>query len=431
MSTRNHQSAPSIAYFTQMYPGLTQTFVYREVLALRARQIPVATYSVWPPQTDDLPPEAHPLVEETFYIFPIKWLALLLAHLWYLVRRPLRYLGTLAFVLTRPGTSLRNRWRTLLHFGYGMLVLRDMERTGIQHIHVHFAWSASSIALIAHRILGVSFSLTLHSNEIYFDRLLLKYKLEAARFVVTISEFNRRLLVELWPESGIADKVHVIHCGLDPDLFQAAPRERPTSDGARLDVKDAGSKKDEIQIVGVGQLAPRKGFHVLIEACALLSQRNVPYRCHIFGEGPERDHLEALQTRYGLHDPLRLPGRIYQEDLRHFLAQSDIFCLPCVKDKSGDLDGIPVVLMEAMAMELATVSTRVSGIPELIQHEQNGLLAEPDDARALADLLQELASDPQRRARLAQAGRATVIKDFNIHRSAEQMAALFEINLDR
>ena len=204
MSTRNRQSAPSIAYFTQMYPGLTQTFIYREVLALRARQVPVTTYSVWPPETDDLPPEARPLVEETFYIFPIQWLALLLAHLWYLVHRPLRYLGALAFVLTRPGTSLRNRWRTLLHFGYGMLVVRDMERTGIQHIHVHFAWSASSIALIAHRILGISFSLTLHSNEIYFDRLLLKYKLEAARFVVTISEFNRRLLVEQWPESGIA-----------------------------------------------------------------------------------------------------------------------------------------------------------------------------------------------------------------------------------
>jgi glycosyltransferase involved in cell wall biosynthesis len=429
MSIRNRQGVPSIAYFTQMYPGLTQTFIYREVLALRARQVPVTTYSVWPPETDDLPPEVRPLVDETFYIFPMDWVALLLAHLWCLFSRPLRYLGTLTFVLTRPGTSLRNRWRTLLHFCYGIPVLRDMERQGIQHIHVHFAWSASSIALIAHRILDIPFSLTLHSNEIYFDRLLLKYKLEAAHFVVTISEFNRRLLEELWPESGIADKVHVIHCGLDPDLFQAA-RDTATPGGTRTGVEESDSKNDEIQIVGVGQLAPRKGFHVLIEACGLLSQRNVPYRCHIFGEGPERDRLEALQDQYGLHKQIQMPGRIYQQDLRRFLAQSDIFCLPCVQDKSGDLDGIPVVLMEAMAMELATVSTRVSGIPELIQHEQNGLLADPDDVQALADILQELASDPQRRTRLAQAGRATVIQDFNIHHSAEQMAALFETNLD-
>jgi glycosyltransferase involved in cell wall biosynthesis len=423
MTAFSQRAAPSIAYFTQMYPGLTQTFIYREVLALRARQVPVKTYSVWPPETDDLPPEARPLMDETFYIFPMNWLALLLAHLWYLVRRPLRYLGTLAFVLTRPRTSLRNRWRTLLHFGYGMIVLRDMERAGIKHIHVHFAWSASSIALIAHRILDLPFSLTLHSNEIYFDRLLLKYKLEAARFVVTISEYNRRLMEELWPESGIADKVHVIHCGLDPDLFQPAP------DGTTAGQDAPRSKQDEIDIVGVGQLAPRKGFHVLIEACGLLSQRGIPFRCHIFGEGPERDRLEALRTQYDLQNQVQMPGRIYQQDLRRFLAQSDIFCLPCVQDKSGDLDGIPVVLMEAMAMELVTVSTHISGIPELIQHAQNGMLAQPDDAQALADILQQLAAEPERRARLARAGRATVVQAFNIHRSAEQMAALFESNL--
>jgi glycosyltransferase involved in cell wall biosynthesis len=121
-----------------------------------------------------------------------------------------------------------------------------------------------------------------------------------------------------------------------------------------------------------------------------------------------------------------MPGRIYQEDLRRFLSHADVFCLPCVKDKSGDLDGIPVVLMEAMAMELATVSTHVSGIPELIRHEHNGLLAPPDDAETLADTLALLAADPDLRARLAQAGRETVVREFNIHRSAEQMANLFE-----
>jgi glycosyltransferase involved in cell wall biosynthesis len=421
MSTRDPQATVSIAYFTQMYPGLTQTFVYREVLALRARQASISTYSVWPPETEDLPPSVRPLMDETFYIFPMNWLALLLSHLWVLVRRPLRYLGTLIFVLTRPGTSLRNRGRSLLHFCYGMPVLRDMARTGIQHIHVHFAWSASSIALIAHRILDIPFSMTLHSNEIYFDRLLLKDKLQAASFVVTISEFNRRLLEELWPESGIADKIHVIHCGLDPDLFTTASEDAAEN--------KTPNSKGMVQIVGVGQLAPRKGFHVLIEACHQLSQKNLPYRCHIFGEGPERERLETLCAQYDLRDQVQMPGRIYQQDLRRALARADIFCLPCVKDKSGDLDGIPVVLMEAMAMELATVSTHVSGIPELIQHEQNGLLAPPDDAQALADILQQLAGDPGLRARLAQAGRETVIQEFSIHRSAAQMAALFEAHI--
>jgi glycosyltransferase involved in cell wall biosynthesis len=427
MRTKRPQTAASIAYFTQMYPGLTQTFIYREVLALRARGVPVTSYSVWPPETEDLPPKVRPLMDETFYIFPLNWLALLLSHLWILVRHPLRYVTTLFFVLTRRGTSLRNRWRSLLHFGYSAPVLRDMARRGIQHIHVHFAWSASSIALIAHRILDIPFSLTLHSNEIYFDRLLLKSKLDAAAFVVTISEFNRRLMEELWPESGIADKVHVIHCGLDPELFKAS------SAGDEVSASDEVSAPDEdvIEIVGVGQLAPRKGFHVLLKACHLLSQREVPYRCYIFGEGPERERLEALHAQYGLDDQVRMPGRIYQEDLRRYLSRSDVFCLPCVQDKSGDLDGIPVVLMEAMAMELATVSTSVSGIPELIQHGQNGLLTEPDDAQALADTLEQLAGEPELRAQLAQGGRETVVRDFNIHRSAEQMAALFEAHLKR
>jgi glycosyltransferase involved in cell wall biosynthesis len=269
--------------------------------------------------------------------------------------------------------------------------------------------------------LGIPFSLTLHSNEIYFDRLLLKDKLHAARFVVTISDFNRRLMEELWPESGIADKVHVIHCGLDPDLF----------DTDKIKAETDAPKQDGLEIVSVGQLVPRKGFHVLLDACHLLSQRNVPYSCHIFGEGPERERLESLHAQYGLRDKVQMPGRIYQEDLRRFLAHADVFCLPCVKDKSGDLDGIPVVLMEAMAMKLPTVSTRVSGIPELIHHEQNGLLTQPDDPVALADVLQGLAADPELCGRLAQAGRETVVAEFNIHRSAEQMAALFQKTFSR
>jgi len=408
-----------IAYFTQLYPGLTQTFIYREVQALRDRQIPVRTFSVWHPETDDLPPETHPLMEETFYIFPLAWGSLLAAHLRYILRRPLRYFGALIFMLTRPGTPLRNRWRSLMHFIYGMLAIREMERAQVKHIHVHFAWSASSIALIAFRILDIPFSLTLHSNEIYFDRLLIETKLRYARFVVTISDYNRRLLTELWPDSGVADKIHVIHCGLDPDLFKSAQEEAT--------VKPENTRENgTLELVGVGQLAPRKGFHVLIEACHHLTQRGVPFHCHIFGEGPERSRLEALCEKYDLRDRVWMPGRIYQQDLRQFLAQADVFVLPCVKDKSGDLDGIPVVLMEAMAMELPTVSTHVSGIPELIHHGQNGLLAQPGDAQVLADLLQHLANHPELATRLAKAGRQTVVNEFNIHLSAEQMATLFQ-----
>ena len=178
--------------------------------------------------------------------------------------------------------------------------------------------------------------------------------------------------------------------------------------------------------MSVAQLAPRKGFHVLIEACHYLTQQDVPFRCYIFGEGTERSRLESLIKEYNLGDRILMPGRIHQAELRQFLNRADVFVLPCVRDNDGDQDGIPVVLMEAMAMELPVISTSLSGIPELISHERNGLLVPPSDAVALADALQRLKNNRAMRKQLGKLGRETVIGDFNIHRSAERMAALLE-----
>jgi len=401
----------SIAYLNQEFPDLTQTFVYREVLALRAREIPVRTFSVWRPDTVNLSAETIPLRDETFYIFPLSWFSLILTHVKYLTSRTLRYLATLGFMLTRPGESLCNRWRSLLHFIYGIVAIREMERVKIQHIHVHFAWSASSIALIAQHLLGIPFSISLHSKEIYSDRLLLADKIHDSKFIVTISEYNKRFLNRLFPEDDLDDKIHIVHCGVDPNIFSASPKPQ--------------RKDTEFTIVGVAQLVPRKGFHVLIEACHHLASRGTPFICHIFGEGEERSRLEALIERYNLDEQVLMPGRIHQEELRRLLNQADVFALPCIRDKSGDQDGIPVVLMEAMAMELPVVSTRISGIPELIEHGRNGLLTEPDDASAMADALQLLKNDPELRLQLGKAGRETVIEEFNIHQTSEQMAMLF------
>jgi glycosyltransferase involved in cell wall biosynthesis len=407
----SNQATP-IAYFAEIFPSLTQTFVYREVMALRDRGVPIHTFSIWPSDPDKLSEEAVPLIQETFYIFPITWLSLIRIHLRYFFGRPLRYLKTLAFVLTQPGEPLRNRWRSLRHFTYGIVAIHEMERLRIQHVHAHFGSSASSIALIAHRLLGVPFSQTLHAHGIFLDRLLLKAKLQNARFVVTISEFNRQFLQKLFPEDGLVTKIRIVHCGIDPDVFV------PSSDSSR--------SSGELIILGIGRLDPRKGFHILIEACHYLAQRGIPFRCHILGEGGERSRLEALIDGYDLHACVSLPGFAHQDDVRTALAQADVFVLPCVRDKSGELDGIPVALMEAMAMQVPTVSTTVSGIPELIQHERSGVLVPPHDATRLADALQFLKEDPEWRQQLGRAGRETVINEFNIYRSAEQMADLFE-----
>jgi glycosyltransferase involved in cell wall biosynthesis len=293
-----------------------------------------------------------------------------------------------------------------------MQAIREIERLKIRHIHTHFGWSASSIALMANRLLGIPFSLTLHAHGIFINRLLLAAKLQHAQFVVTISEYNRQFLKKLIPENSLDDKIYVIRSGIDPDVFT------PSSETQK--------DEDELTIVGVGQLAPRKGFHVLIEACHHLAERGVPFRCYILGEGEERSRLEALIDHYNLREQVLLPGRVFQEELRQILARADVSVLPCVRAKSGEQDGIPGVLMEAMAMQLPTISTPVSGIPELITHERNGLLTPPGDAVALADALQRLKHDPNLRQKLGKTGRETVINRFNLYRLAEQMDRLFE-----
>ncbi|NJN97122.1 MAG: glycosyltransferase family 4 protein [Anaerolineales bacterium] len=408
------KNSPTIAYILANFPDITQTFVYREVLSLRCQGVTIYPLSIHRPP-NKISAEAKPLIEETFYIFPCTWLTLLWVHLMYLLKQPLRYLSTLAFVLTRPGEPLTSRWRTAQHFIYGMRAVAQIERLQPNYIHAHFGWSASTIALIASRMLKIPFSLTLHSfydKNAYPRHLLIEDKVRLARFVVTISNYHRQILIDLLPGEGVADKIHVVHHGLDPDVFTPASVEAVSQDGL-------------LRIVSVGQLIPCKGFHILVEACRHLAERGVSFQCHILGEGEERDRLEKLIVQHQLTSQVFLPGRVFQEELRRLLGQADVFALPCIRDESGRQDGLPVVLTEAMAMELPVVSTRLAGIPELVSHAHNGLLTSPGDIMALADMLQRLKNEPDLGQRLGKAGRITVLNEFNLYRSAEKLARLF------
>jgi glycosyltransferase involved in cell wall biosynthesis len=404
----------SVAYILQLFPDITQTFIYREVSALREQGIAVHTFSIYKPAPTKISTEAVPFIDETSYVFPLSWRALILAHLRYLFARPLRYLSTLLFVLSRPDEPLHSRWRTLLHFLYGMIMVRQVEALTPKHIHAHFGWSASTIALIAHRLLDVPFSVTFHAfhtKGAHPRRLLARDKIRDARFVVVISEYHRQFLQSLLPHDAVKDKIHVVHHGLDPDIFTPSTGSDRSGGG--------------FNIISVGQLIPCKGFDVLIQACQQLVDRDQNFSCRIFGEGPDRTRLEDLVDLYKLRDRVQLPGRIDQNDLRILLNQADVFALPCLKDDNGRQDGLPVVLTEAMAMEVPVVSTTLAAIPELIHNGRNGLLVPPKDATALADALQRLKADSALRRQLGEAGRETVLREFNIYRSAEQLAELF------
>lgn len=402
------QPAP-IAYVAQTFPALTQTFVYREILALQDRGFNIVTCAIWKPDRDRLSQESQNLVDRSLYVFPISWLKFLKAHLHIFLTRPGKYARTLLFVLTRKGESYQNRLRTFYHFLEAIYLAPELKKRRVKHIHAHFTINAATIALVLSRLLGISFSFTAH-NIFFTDRLLLKEKVQAARFIVAISEFTKQFLVRSALGKHCADKIHVVHCGVCP------------ADFAPADPKPEG---DVPLLLFVAQLAERKGAPILIEACRLLVERGVDFRCVIVGDGLQKPLVEQLVSRYALQQVVGLMGALPQEHVKPHLERADVFALPCITVSNGDMDGIPVSLMEAMAMEIPTVSTWVSGIPELIENEQSGLLVNEKDEVALANALQHLIEDGALRTKLGKMGRQKVIQEFNIHKNASQLASLF------
>lgn len=402
--------APAVAYLCQGFPDLTLTFIYREVLALERQGLTVATHAIWKVDKGKLSPESRYFVDRTRYVFPVSWPRFFLAHFYFFLTRPRRYVRTLIFVLTRNGESLRNRLRTLFHFAEAVYLAKDMKKEAVDHIHAHFVNNAATAALVISRLLGISFSFTAH-NILFTDRPLLLEKIREARFVVAISEFTRQFLLDFVPGEKVAEKIHVVHCGLEPRRF-LPPDPKPA--------------KEIPVILFVGQLAERKGAPVLLEACRNLREQGLRFRCLIVGDGPQRTIVESLISDYGLKNVVELKGAVFQEGLKEFLGAADIFVLPCLRASDGDMDGIPVSLMEAMAMEIPAVSTFVSGIPELIKDGESGLLVPEKDPAALADALRRLLLDKGLRSRLGKKGREKVCREFDVDKSAGQLKNLFE-----
>jgi colanic acid/amylovoran biosynthesis glycosyltransferase len=399
-----------IAYISHSFPLLTETFVYREVLGLERRGFRVETFAIWRPDQSKLSEEARHFVNRSHYVFPILWPQFLKAHLYFICTRPHRYLSTLIFLLSRRGESFNNRRRTFFHFCDAVYLAVEMKKGAVRHLHAQFAINAATIALVASRLLGISFSFTAH-NSFFTDRVILKEKVREARFIAAISEFTRRSLIHLVPGDAIADKIRIVHCGLSPNDF-TPPDPKPVN---------------EVPLVlFVAQLTERKGAPYLVEACKILAQRGESFQGIIIGDGPQKGLLQQMIEQHGLQEVVELAGIVLQEHLKDYLRKADVFVLPCITASNGDMDGIPVSLMEAMAMEIATISTCVSGIPELIEDGLSGLLVPEKDALALADGLQRLFCDDELRLRLGRSGRQKVLREFDIDKTTAQLADLFE-----
>ncbi|MCE7983544.1 MAG: colanic acid biosynthesis glycosyltransferase WcaL [Caldilinea sp. CFX5] len=310
------------------------------------------------------------------------------------------------------GYTTASRYRC---FHYAVdLAPRLQERSqaqAITHLHAHFAHDPTLIAQLVHMLTGLPFSFTAHARDLYqIPPAALVERITAAQWVVTCCGANLDYLKSVTP-ARLWGKFHLIHHGVNLTLFQPAQNPPPRSSPPL--------------ILAVGRLVAKKGFADLIHACALLRGAGYAFRCRIYGEGPLQGELTALIAQLGVADTVQLAGACTQQALVTVMQGATLFALTPYVTDDGDRDGVPNVLVEAMACALPVVSTTIGGIPELVTHEVNGLLAPPHDSHAIAANLALLLGDDLLRERLGRAAHATVTRFFNLHTAAQRLAALF------
>jgi colanic acid/amylovoran biosynthesis glycosyltransferase len=401
-----------VAYVMSRFPKLTETFVLNEILAVQAIGIDTRLYPLLRGNDPVVQPGAGELVARATYV-PLMSLSILASQLHFLRRRPGPYLRSL-FDLVRDllGGKPKALVGALVLFPKIVHIARLMAHAGIDHVHCHFARHATVAGLVIQRLTDIPYSFTAHGSDVHVDRHMLCRKLGEASFGLTISEFNRQVIEkECGPQSP--DKLHVLYCGVDTQVFSPSEAPLPPPSGG-------------LRIVCVGTLHEVKGQAYLIEACALLRDMGVQFSCRFIGRGRDEPMLRRLISRHGLDDSVTLVGALARDAVIGELRNADVLVAPSVISARGQREGIPVVLMEAMSCGLPVVSSRLSGIPELVRDDANGLLVTPGSAPELAEALRRVATDPALRQRLGSEGRKTIERDFDLRTNAGRLVRLFE-----
>lgn len=394
-----------LAYLAPEFGAVTSTFIYREIDALERRGAVVDTYSTTRPVATVISAEAAPRIAATRYLYEASATEVVRAVLRMAAARP----GTF---VRQAGRALRDafaaqvptpadRLKLLGHFCVAALLARDLIDRGTRHLHAHFAHVPTSIAMYAAGLAGIPYSFTAHANDIFERPTALKEKVARSAFTACISEYNRRYLSEMGCD---ADRQIIVRCALDTESYSY--RERNGRSGPPV-------------IYTVGRIVEKKGMDDLVDALALLRERGRSFYCRIVGDGPLLEPVRRQVRSTGLEDCVELMGAQPQERVKELFEEADIFVLACRVAQSGDRDGIPVALMEAMALGVPVVSTTVSGIPELIESGRSGLLAPPGDSGALADALDQLLQDGDAARAYAREARRTLETTFESARNAE------------
>lgn len=400
-----------MGYLVSKYPAVSHTFILREIAALRAKGFEIEVASINNAEDRSAMTQVEQTeASRTFYVKQVGPWGALKAMIWLAFHGPGRLFAGLRTVVKLGGADVSRMLLCLFYLAEAAILTRWMRRHALTHLHVHFATPAATVALILARIAPVTFSMMVHGPDEFYDvtGYFLAEKIAAARFVVCISFFAQSQLMKL--SSGEQwHKFDVARLGVDCGHFSPRPFRTP------LEI---------FEILCVGRLVSTKGQRILIQAAELLMRQGRRIRLRFVGDGPDRRDLEWMVNERGLSAEIRFEGSINQDRIREFYQAADVFAL------ASFAEGIPVVLMEAMAMEIPCVSTGINGIPELIRDGVDGLLVAPSDAEGLAGALARLMDDPSLRKTLGKAGRQRVQQSYDLSANVDRLAKVFRNRLE-
>lgn len=393
-----------IAYFINQYPKVSHSFIRREILALERQGFSVSRIALrgWQDKvvdTEDIQEQA-----KTRYVLKRGLSELLLAAL-ACVRNPWRFFRTLECAVKLSLGSDRPLPYHLVYFAEACQVVQWVYAERIEHIHAHFGTNSAEVAMLASMLSGIPYSFTVHGPE-EFDKpqaLKLGAKTAQAKFVVAISQYGRSQLYR-WTNFNDWPKIKVVHCGLEPAFFQVPEQPIPTSP----------------RLLCIGRLCEQKGQLLLVEAARRLKEKDVQFHLTLAGDGEMRPQVEALISKYELQAHITITGWISSNQVQQHLLDSQIMVLPSFAE------GLPVVIMEAMALRRPVISTYVAGIPELVVPGETGWLCPAGDVDALVQTLQKaLAAKPESLREMGKQGYERAVNQHHIDKEASQLAECF------
>ncbi len=391
-----------VAYIVKRYPRYSETFIVNEVLSHERTGTEVHIFALRPPN-------------DTHFQDIIARVKAPVHYLPYNKMKLDNWLETITKLAEKlPG--LRRHLADNLHHGareilQAAVLAEQVQRHGIRHLHAHFATYPAEVTRLAALFAGVTYSFTAHAVDIFHENVCtedLREKFSDAAFTVTVSDYNLGYLRQRL--GTIPSPIHRIYNGMDLDQFTwQSPLQRP------------------MEIIAIGRLVEKKGFRYLIDACAILHRKDIPFHCRIIGMGDLREALAQQIIQNGLQDVVELSGPMPQSEIRAKIQSAAVFAAPCVVAADGNRDGLPTVLLEAMALGTPCVSTEVTGIPEVIKHEQTGYQVPQHDPDALASALEVLLQDGQKREFLAHRARQLIESNFDVDRNTALIRQQFSL----